>query len=142
MDLESCPQKKYGPIEKVFDLVTTDPPAMYEKGGGYSNTGYSVIITDNYGDRKTAEEVYTKGPLACREHALIPVEVNDYIIETNYIHGLFTQNIYRIKEINKEKGELIAIKIPIPSSYLKKALEVGREKAVCYHCKEPHYISK
>jgi hypothetical protein len=53
-------------------------PALWERGGGYTNTGVATIIAGKGGQPKRAIYIRQRGPLANDDHALIPVEVGDY----------------------------------------------------------------
>ena len=44
-------------------------PAMWEAGGGFTNTGEATIIADKAGQPKKALYVRKRGPLANENHA-------------------------------------------------------------------------
>lgn len=201
-------------------------PALWECGGGFTNTGEATIIAGKDGQPKKAIYVRRRGHLANSEHALIVLEVGDYIIKTNHhrkdfniyiykIHSFKTERFYEkkdyfifkeeideeefekrygekynefikgksseisgltryyelpsgeycrkdswdcIKEIEiyeketkkKEIAEDIAVVELVhefswgewdkePPAYLEAAIQAAREKATCYHCREPHF---
>jgi hypothetical protein len=74
-------------------------PALWERGGGYSNTGNALIIADANGNAKPANYIKKRGELACNEHALIPVTTGDYIISADHHRGDFDIRVYRIAAI-------------------------------------------
>jgi hypothetical protein len=162
----------------------TQVPALWEKGGGYTNTGEAIIITDDMGRPKPAVYLQTWGDRACLNHALIPIHRNDYIIEAEHQREEFTIKIYRIHEISEElktgaieyvRGKPHYFDHPLlwikdfamkhqlsctsdMTLYLinkfengewwdedlaeefEEAIQAAKDKATCYHCREPHYI--
>jgi len=122
-------------------------PCIWEHGGGYTNTGVATIIAGKGGEPKRAIYIRQRGPLANDNHALIPVEVGDYIIYANHHRGDFELATYEIVDI-KEDVAIVELKHEFssgewdkePPAYLEAAIEVAKQKATCYHCREPHYI--
>lgn len=122
-------------------------PALWECGGGATNTGESTIIADANGCRKQAIYVKRGGHLSNRNHVLIVLEVGDYIIKSYHKRKNFWIRIYRIKSFD---GEFATVELTYefskgewnnhPPAYLQPAITAGMEKATCYHCREPHYI--
>jgi hypothetical protein len=117
----------------------------WEKGGGYSNTGNSTIITNADGTPPIAIHIQRSGPLACAEHALIPVSVGMYIIETEHHRCNFTIKIAQIVGVNGDKLTLSHISEfsfrqwdIMPPTYLQPAIEAAMAKAKHYHCRR-HY---
>lgn len=125
-------------------------PALWESGGGSSNTGSSQIIADSQGNMKTAIYVPRRGSLCNAEHALIIVKEGDIVIETSHHRGDFNIEIYRIKTIQED--DLLEIeKITdfrmgewedesIAEKY-KKAVEAAMSKALDYHCRSVYYAN-
>jgi len=133
--------------EFVIERSKSGIPCTWECGGGYSNTGKVQIIAGKDGKAKKPLYIRRRGQLACREHALIPVRVGDYIISADQHRGDFRISVYRIEEILKEEalatlfaefsnGEWDA---ELPAS-LEDAVQAAMAKATCYHCRTPHYI--
>ena len=127
---------------------------MWECGVGYSNTGESRIIAGKNGEAKQHIYIRRRGQLACCRHALIPVDVGDFIITTNHHRGDFETRIYRVEEIQAEtaicsiigeysRGEWAFSTEPRPevADHLPAAVDAAWEKATCYHCREPHYVA-
>ena len=126
-------------------------PAYWESGGGCRNTGTATIIADKNGQPKKAAYIRGRGELANSAHALIILEVGDYIIiashhrEDFYIEVLetfdfedFDSEMYAVVETvtRFDKGEWDA-ELP---AFLETAVQAAVEKATCYHCRTPHYV--
>ena len=79
-------------------------PAYWEAGGGYTNTGEATIIANKDGQPKKAVYVRNRGQLANSHHALVILEVGDYIIEANHHRGDFNIYIYKILDFKTEKN--------------------------------------
>lgn len=159
-------------MKKVkIERTKTGIPAMWESGGGYTNTGKAVIITDGQGDPKPAVYIKRRGELANREHALIPIETGDHIITADHHRRDFHIDIYRITDISGdtataeklheysrgkwtepdisrvfeawETNDIKSIKDIDDEIYnLCQAILSAETKATCYHCREPHYIAR
>lgn len=140
---------------KPFELSIsrTGIPCLWEEGGGWSNTGEAVIVTAP--DASPMKPIYTRrrGSLACSKHALIPVSVGSIVIKAQHHRRDFSISVWRIKQINGKTakaemiaeyslGEWIFSQEPHPevAAHLRAAIEAAREKATCYHCREPHYV--
>jgi hypothetical protein len=126
-------------------------PALWEKGGAYSNTGFARIIAGANGAPKPAVYINRRGELACKEHALIIVTAGDYIIRADQHRGDFEIDIYRIAAIAHIDGRCVAeVNLAYqfskgewdcePAKYLTTALKAARNKAADYHCRHPYYI--
>lgn len=142
---------------KTFELSIsrTGIPCLWEGGGGWSNTGESVIIAGP--DASPMKPIYTRksGSLACSNHALIPVSVGSVVIEAQHHRRDFFISIWQIKSIEDTAaevemiaeyslGEWVFITEPHPevTGHLLAAVEAAQNKATCYHCREPHFIKK
>jgi hypothetical protein len=139
-------------------------PCLWEKGGGFTNTGDAQIICTAKGEPKKPIYIRQRGSLACEEHALIPVQVGDVVIKAFQHRGDFTIEVLSIVEIKDDvaekkdwKGDVIRSKevvtVPIatfdmgewdkePAEELEAAIEAAKEKATCYHCRRPHFITE
>lgn len=138
----------------AFDLEKTAKgfPAFWEKGGGCRNTGESYIVADCNGKAKRAVYVRRRGHLANSHHALIIVERGDYIIVADHHREDFTIVIWQVMDIiEKSTGELAAACIQRyyfdrgewtdePPAELETAIDAAVQKALCYHCREPHHV--
>jgi hypothetical protein len=134
-------------------------PAFWEAGGSSTNTGEATIIANKDGQPKKAIYVRRRGQLANSYHALVFLEVGDYIIEANHHREDFEIQIFRILdfevkyiEMYEERyEETYAIMKQVSCysmgewdaelpTFLAAAVQAAMEKATCYHCREPHFI--
>ena len=85
---------------KTISVETTKRgyPALWECGGGYSNTGNATLIGDSNGAPKKALYVRGRGPLACDNHALFIVHSGDMVVKANHHNGDFNINVFRLGE--------------------------------------------
>ena len=126
-------------------------PALWECGGGYSNTGDATIVAGVNGLPKKAVYVKRSGHLANGRHALIVIEPGDHLVEVEHHRVDYWIRIFKIKAFDTEtefaltellyelkKGEWDHQ----PPSYLQPAITAGIEKATCYHCRSAHYIKE
>ena len=128
-------------------------PAYWEAGGGYTNTGEATIIAGKDGQPKKAVYVRRRGFLANGYHALIILEVGDYIVEANHHRGDFEIAIHKVRcfEVKEEEAYAVVEQVnrfeqnewdtELPVS-LEAAVQAAMEKATCYHCREPHFITQ
>mgnify|MGYP001307782489 CR=1 FL=1 len=130
-------------------------PCLWESGGGFTNTGEATIIASPSGGPKKPVYVRRRGHLANAHHALVILEVGDYIIKCNHHRGDFEITVYKIvnfEEVKKkEVTETYAVveqenyfsmgewDAELPAS-LEAAVQAAMQKATCYHCREPHFI--
>ena len=121
-------------------------PALWECGGGCRNTGEATIIASPSGDPKRPVYIRNRGPLANAHHALIILEKGDYIIECNHHREDFEIAIYRVLNFEEETAVVEQVNCfsmgewdKEPPAYLEAAIQAAKEKATCYHCREPHF---
>ena len=138
-------------MEKTINIEMSKRglPCVWESGGGYSNTGHSTIISTAIGEAKKA--IYRPRCYCCGQHALIPVRINDLIINVSRHADEYDIYIYAITTIDKETKEATITLInkydrgewdsPL-SEDLEPAVKAAKRKARCYHCREPHYIKE
>jgi hypothetical protein len=140
-------------------------PALWECGGGYSNTGEATIIAGPNGEKKKPVYIRRRGSLACDNHALFVVHEGDTVIQSSHHRGDFHNKVYRLVAIRGDKAELeliaeffhgqwdtgqIGEKLEAdlarmaagepPTMELSIAVQMAEVKATCYHCREPHYV--
>lgn len=131
-------------------------PCVWEQGGGFTNTGSAVIVADSVGRPKRPLYIRRRGSLACDYHALIPITTGDVVVTADHHRKDFTIEVVRIIEIpskkdETDKGEANAEIISrydagewvpeLPIEFFD-AVQAAKNKAVCYHCREPHFIEK
>lgn len=114
-----------------------------------SNTGNATIIARADGSPKSAVYVRTRGTLAGERHALIAVEPGDLVVDADHHRYDFEIMVDQIVSINGKEAETRTLYTYSRGEWDKKppagvlrAVEAAREKAQCYHCREPHYIAK
>jgi hypothetical protein len=135
----------------TIELSKKGLPCMWEQGGAYSNTGYSMLIGDAFGNSKKAIYVKRKGELSCGEHALIPLHKGDTIVTVSQWRHDFTINIYKVVNVDLEEKfanlELInnfscgEWDKDLDHTY-KKIVGVAKDKATSYHCRNAMYIKE
>ena len=139
-------------------------PALWECGGGYSNTGEATIIAGPNGEKKTPLYVRRRGHLACAHHALFVVREGDIVIESSHHRDDFSHNVYRIVALRGDEAELELIaefshgewdmgplgqKLEAdfarweagepPTMDLSIAVNTAEAKATTYHCRSAYY---
>lgn len=140
-------------IKLKIDKTKKGFPAFWEAGGGRTNTGEATIIASSNGGPKKPVYIRHRGSLANAEHALIILEIGDYIIFANHHREDFEIEIFRIInfEIEGENAYAIVEQINYFSdgewdaelpAHLEQAVHTAMFKATCYHCREPHYITE
>jgi hypothetical protein len=142
---------------ETFELIELEftqsgAPALWEEGGGYTNTGWARIVASPDGGPKKPAYVRKKGPLACTRHAQVPVETGDHVVVASHHGWDYTIRVYRIEKIEGKYATLRTVanfenggwNPPLPDEIpeLEKAVGAARQKARCYHCREPHYVAE
>ena len=130
-----------------------DYPALWEEGGGMSNTGHARIIADREGCRKKPVYIRTGGHLALGEHALFIIEEGDIVIDVRRHHDDYDITIKQIRKIRND-GEKLVAEMEILATFSEyewdndeiakryhDAINVAKEKSRCYHCRSPHYAT-
>ena len=125
-------------------------PCLWEKGGGYSNTGKAQLICDMNGFEKKPIYVRKSGSLACEEHALIPIRKNDVVVMASHHRGDFNIEVFQIKLIQDEEAHLELINSFSQGEWDNEqdywhsspVVEAAQEKALDYHCRVPYFIKQ
>lgn len=148
-EIEGVGYKQY-PIERTKRSL----PAVWEAGGGYTNTGWARVIADKYGYPKAPIYIRRRGELAGGDHALIVVQPGDYIIEADHHRKDFEIEVLRVEKIpmdpeDPKYNEITVSRVamfdqgewfPTPPSSLDKAIEAVKAKATDYHCRHPIFV--
>ena len=124
-------------------------PALWECGGGFTNTGEATIIASPSGGPKKPVYIRHRGSLANAHHALFILEVGDYIIFANHHREDFEIELYKVVDF-EEDAAIVELEHEFsrgewdkePPAYLEQAVHTAMLKATCYHCREPHYVDK
>ena len=139
-------------------------PALWESGGGYSNTGEATIIAGPNGEKKAPLYIRRRGHLACAHHALFVVREGDIVIESSHHRGDFHHRVYRIVAIRADDAEIELVaefssdqwdtgplgkKLEAdfarmeagepPTMELTVAVDMAEAKATAYHCRNVYY---
>ena len=128
-------------MTKTFYIERTKKgfPAIWESGGAYTNTGNSIIISDKNGNEKKPLYVRNYGNRACGNHALIKVDVGDYIYEVCRHRESYKYHIYRVIHIYDTYISSIEVEFHPKNG---KALMCAIDKAFDYHCREAFFVKK
>lgn len=138
-------------------------PALWESGGGYSNTGEATIIAGPNGEKKVPLYIRRCGTLACAHHALFVVHEGDIMIHSSHHREDFSHRVYRLVAIRGDEAELELIaefshgqwagplrhKLEAdlarmvagepPTMELSIAVDMAEAKATAYHCRNAYY---
>ena len=138
-------------------------PALWESGGGYTNTGKATIVAGPNGEKKAPLYIRQRGPLACAHHALFVVHEGDTVIKSSHVREDFNHKVYRIVAIRGDEAalELIAefshgqwtgplgqkLEADLarmaagepPMMELSIAVQMAEGKATDYHCRKAYY---
>lgn len=136
-------------MEKQIKIEKTKKnlPALWERGGGYTNTGEAVIIANGDGTAKRPIYIRRRGPLACENHALFVVKPGDIVVEASHHRRDFEIRVWCIDQILNEEAQLNLLHefslgewdAELPA-YLEAAVQAAMYKATCYHCRGPHFV--
>ena len=130
-------------------VTNQNEPAMWEKGGGRTTTGYVVVVAGKKGARLTPIHVRTGGNLANMNHALLPIDVGSYVITLDRHNDDFGIRVYQITgvDVGAARATFYAVADYNESTWsahvpecLADAIQAAKEKSRCYHCREPHFI--
>lgn len=127
-------------------------PALWEEGGGYSNTGYATIIAGPNGEPLFPVYINRRGRLCCGLHALFIVQPGYLVVEADHHRRDFVIDVYRIRAIHEEEGRLVADVDRVNrfsrgewevdlQPELEEPVRAAKEKATCYHCNRPVYVA-
>ena len=142
-------------------------PALWESGGGYSNTGKATIVAGPNGEKKTPIYIRQRGHLACANHALFAVHEGDIVIRSSHHRGDFHHEVYRLAAIRGDEAELellaefyrgqwsadpLGQKLDAdlarmtagepPTMELSIAVQMAEAKATDYHCRKVYYAGR
>lgn len=127
-------------------------PALWEQGGGATNTGTAQIICGAHGEKLRAVYVPTGGHLSNGQHALLVVALGCYVIRANHHRRDFSITVDQITGFGIDDGgadvaELENVSVfdqgewdlDVPE-YLLEAVDAAMRKSRCYHCRGPYFI--
>jgi hypothetical protein len=138
------------------EKTKTGYPALWECGGGSTNTGYAQVICGPHGEALQPVYIKTGGERSNGNHALFIVDVGYHIVEATQHRGDYTVNVYRIvsfKETPGTNGFLVETEKIREFSRgewdyqepggdpFEVAVVAACKKAEDYHCRTPYYWS-
>ncbi len=127
-------------------------PCLWESGGSWTNTGESQIVAGKDGLPKAALYIRGEGSLACGRHALIPIEVGDYVVQAKHHRKDFRISILQITALDTVKGVATTTEVnsfsegewdepfTMEMGHLVPSCERAKDKASEYHCRRAMYI--
>lgn len=151
-----------GTVKIKCDKTQKGLPALWERGGSYTNTGFSSIICNEDSTRKTPVYVKRSGTLMCSDHALFVLKKNDIIIDCSHKRRDFEISVYKVLEIKSEKEvDQSGDEVYNYYAYLetvaqhslgewdndnmfkkyRSAIQAAKDKSLEYHCRRPYYIA-
>ena len=122
-------------------------PCLWESGGGLTSRGHSRVITNRSGGKPKAIYIATRGPLACGDHALVPIHPDYGVVTVSTSHGVIDAGkIEVVKEIADGTATLETVSEfilgewtkPVPS--LDEAIAAAIKKASTHHCREAVWV--
>jgi len=126
---------------------------IWEEGGATTNKGSATIICTPTGKKKKPVTVRQSGPLSNSKHALIPVKINDIIIQAFHRRKSYTIKVSKISGFDIKALPYQAM-LELITEYslgewsddhlykkFDRAICAARAKAEHYHCKKPYYIA-
>jgi hypothetical protein len=141
-------------VEEQLVKTKRGLPALWESGGGMSNTGDARIIANSEGQPKKPVYIRTGGHLALGDHALFVVDEGDIVIDVYRHHSDFDISVKRIAKIKTDNEQLIAELETLAhfdqgewdnedvAEKYQDAITSATEKSRCYHCREPHFYTQ
>lgn len=124
-------------------------PALWESGGGMMNTGGAMVVAGPRGEKLKPVYIRGRGHLANSKHALFVIREGYTVVWADHHRGDYHITLLRITKILDEEAELEPIADfdqgewgQEPPEWAWPAIEAVREKASCYHCREPHYAKE
>lgn len=83
-----------------------------------------------------------KGDLACKEHAVIPVTVDDHLIYVERHNNTCSVYDFKIIDIIRKKAVLLLTNNKVVGTDYNGniVIETAIRKSLDYHCRQPYYI--
>jgi len=137
-------------VKLSCELTKKNLPALWEQGGGYTNTGVATVICGAQGEPLCPVYIRRRGHRACSAHALFIVRPGYHIIQASHHREDFTIEVLSVVNVDTSSQEVTCELVtkylegewskPLPD-YLTAAVKAAVRKALCYHCREPHYFN-
>lgn len=129
-----------------IERTKTNQPALWECGGGATNTGNAVIICKSNGSKKRPTYVPNGGHLSKGNHALFVVKVGDVVIQADHNRYGESCQIDKIVAINGNEAILENITVfeddewsVHPPAHFHNAINAAFRKMHDYHCRSVYY---
>ena len=107
-------------------------PALWEEGGGMTNTGYCYLICGENGEKLTPVYIRNSGQLSCGQHALFILREGVHVVVVSRTHDEYQQKCFKFTNHEFVETEI--------TNTFEEAFEAAREKTRYYHCKVPVYF--
>lgn len=116
---------------------------LTEAGGSMSSTGEATIICNKEYNKKKAIYIFTKGDIACKDHAVIPVDKDDHVIYVERHNNTCSVYDFKVIDIIRKKAVLLLTNNKVVGTDYNgnSAIEAAIRKSLDYHCKQPYYIT-
>ena len=121
------------PIQDKFIKTKHGRSAIWEEGGGKTNTGYALLVTGEKGERLEPIYIRKKGDLSCGHHALFLLKSNMWMVEVDRIGDDYRIDVYQYIDYRC----IPQANIPV---FLLDAVEAAKQKTRYYHCRVPSYF--
>ena len=133
----------------TIDRTKRGLPALWEAGGGKTSTGQATIVAGPNGEPLKPIYIRRGGHLSCSEHALFVIRPNYIVVEAAHRRKDFSVHVWRIVRIDSDYAVLELL-----DSYSRgewdgdkherytAAIKAAKDKATCYHCRTPHYMTE
>ena len=121
------------PIKEKFIKTKHGRLAIWEEGGGRTNTGYALLVAGEEGKKLEPIYIRKKGDLACGQHALFLLKPGMFIVEVDRVHEDYEIKVYKIENENNVSQDF-------PADFLSEVVEAAKQKTRYYHCRVPSYF--
>lgn len=130
-------------ISVDIQLSKTGITCLTEAGGSTSSTGEATIICNKEYNKKKAIYIFTKGDIACKDHAVIPIDKDDHVIYVERHNKTCSVYDFKIIDIIRNKVVLLLKNNKVVGTDYEgnNAIEAAIDKSLDYHCRQPYYIS-
>ena len=116
-------------------------PALWESGGGMSNSGSSTVIGGKYGEKLKPLYVRRSGSLSNSNHALFVVRKGSIVVMCSHHRGDFSITVSQVSDLTGDGVAEVLFHYSqgewdkdLPE-YLEDIVEAAKAKAQSYHCR-------
>lgn len=144
VDMQKIKDTKEDKIELTCSISRSGIPCLYECGGAFTNLTSAQLVTDKHGNKKTALKVFTKGDLCNKNHAAVPIEVDDLVFQAwgKCRDDIIQVLVYKVTSIDKD-GDVVIAKLELTDfdNNILPFLAITHKCSI-YHCRFPVYIKE